>query len=722
MSARALRSRRNDVVRPPLAAALAALAALAAVPASAQVSVESTASELSGPQNAGPPIIAEYGDAPDDVNAHYAAPYGSVIGRFPTRFNTSNSRYGLTGGRTLDVSQEWLGQVVSLERGPRDRLDPDGVENFIDDDFDDGWVGGPCPTGSPAPPFANPFPVTLSFDVTVAAGAPAGPRYLNLLFDFNHDGVWSGEWVVVDAAVSVAPGTTQTITVGPFLYPVTPVGSWMRVALTRTPISGTFPDDGSGWDGSGTFSHGEIEDYLVAAALDYAQAAAYDAAFASDFDFAIGLWTDFDWDSDSDVEEIDIQVEVDAFASARAAAEASAGALAVACISCPCAFLCAESGAFAAVAVEALAEAEVELELHVNAFASARAGAIAAAGALAIAWADASAAAAAAAGAAAGALSSACAGDAEAAAGAAAAAAAYADAAAGAFAVADGYAIARAAAMADARVELELIIKIREQAEAWAAALAFAYAAVYGACTECYICPPCPPCPTPGSDWFFNGVATWAAGRAMVGGSSWVLVHFRSDGSPISGFRWQTVEYDPLGVLGQADWAMWDAQTVLGGMANEGNAVMMQLDLPSAPAPLLDDCGRPVQLLGGPVYTHNLQLPQAINLPAGQEVYFAVRALTNQPYSSQVLTAHRDQTNPPQPTHVLAPDQGVFHATPISNFVGCDQDFVINPISGNGSAGDDTGSMTSGGQCGLSRLVARGGQTRAGEAKPTSDP
>jgi hypothetical protein len=112
-----------------------------------------------------------------------------------------------------------------------------------------------------------------------------------VLIDLNNDAQWSAsgappfpaEWVVVDFPVNIAPGTTLDVAVPSFLYPLSPIEKWMRVALTRTPIAGSFPDDGSGWDGSGSFTHGEIEDFLLASDLAFANASARDAALAFAF-------------------------------------------------------------------------------------------------------------------------------------------------------------------------------------------------------------------------------------------------------------------------------------------------------------------------------------------------------------------------------------------------------------------------------------------------------
>src|SRR5262245_40228012 len=171
------------------------------------------------------PYAGDFGDAPDGQNAGYGAPFTAVVGRFPTYYGTTNSRYALRGGNTLTVGLEYLGMLQSAEFGASDAFDPDTVENLIDDDFDDGLVGDLCPSSPPPAPWPSSLPVALTFRVTVAPGAPSTIRYLNVLIDKNHDGVWAapGEWVVADKFVVVAPGTSALVTIGPFAYPISDV-------------------------------------------------------------------------------------------------------------------------------------------------------------------------------------------------------------------------------------------------------------------------------------------------------------------------------------------------------------------------------------------------------------------------------------------------------------------------------------------------------------------
>ncbi|HYM00890.1 MAG TPA: hypothetical protein VEZ90_18175, partial [Blastocatellia bacterium] len=48
----------------------------------------------------------DYGDAPDGSLAGYEQPYDQVIGRFPTRYYTTNSRVGRPGAHALTTGQE----------------------------------------------------------------------------------------------------------------------------------------------------------------------------------------------------------------------------------------------------------------------------------------------------------------------------------------------------------------------------------------------------------------------------------------------------------------------------------------------------------------------------------------------------------------------------------------------------------------------------------------
>lgn len=485
--------------------------------------VSTSAQVVAYPANAGLPAAAillpfDFGDAPDGQLAGYPAPYASVVGAFPTERLTTNSRYGQPGGHVTAIDDCWLGTGVSRESGAHDPRDADGVENLIDDDADDGIVSGPCAEGTPGSPFPDPVSVLVTVKVTVAPGAPSQTRYLNVLIDRNHDGAWANgvgnvEWVVIDQPVNVAPGSSANIVLPAFLLPLNPTPMWTRIALTTDPVVGSFADDGSGWDGSGSFDAGEIEDYKMAnalafaaaarAAADWAGASASDAASVSTI--ALDNADDADRaadDAQDDFDALDANaVDADAAAAALSAAAAatsattaaavettvaaalsataaacdavavSLSAQAAACAECPCATACA----FTSASVSLCSLVCVEVHSAVSACATAVA--------VAISHAQAQAAAAALAGAATGSHASAYANayaeaysDAQAAADAAADAVSYASASAAAASSASGFAIAAASAYA-----LALSSACGGDAEAAAAAAANAMAAAQSA-------------------------------------------------------------------------------------------------------------------------------------------------------------------------------------------------------------------------------------------------
>ena len=192
----------------------------------------------------------DYGDAPDGVEAYYG-----VDGRFPTLFHTKNSKFGRPGAHTLSPGQEMLGVNVSTEAGATDPDDPDGVSNLVDADSDERMFV-----------IIENRTAKLAFDVTVTASAPDAARYVNVLIDFDQSGNWGGsvnetEWAVANMDVNVSPGTTETVITQNFSWGPDDV-AWMRMSLTREQVDGgLFGADG--WDGSGAFKFGEIEDFLV---------------------------------------------------------------------------------------------------------------------------------------------------------------------------------------------------------------------------------------------------------------------------------------------------------------------------------------------------------------------------------------------------------------------------------------------------------------------------
>ncbi len=213
---------------------------------------------------------ADYGDAPDD-STH----------SFPTEDITSNSRAGSRGVHHFRVGKEMFGTSVTSEAGARDLADPDGIPNLVDNDSDDGLLGVSfVPIGDSGVPFSGVDGQTYLMQATVAvslsADATAGPRYINILLDTNRDQEWRNtdegrEWVVSNYPVNIAPGTSQTITLPLDQITTNPApraaDMWMRMTLTDRLIEKKQFSGLGGWDGSGAFTHGETEDYLVFSAL-----------------------------------------------------------------------------------------------------------------------------------------------------------------------------------------------------------------------------------------------------------------------------------------------------------------------------------------------------------------------------------------------------------------------------------------------------------------------
>lgn len=358
----------------------------------------------------------DYGDAPDGSLAGYEEPFRNVIGKFPTLFMTSNSRLGRPGAHVLRPGQEMLGVSVSPETDAADLADPDGTSNLVDQDrFDDSLRVATDPMDPDTPK-------TIDIVVSVAAAAPNVPRFINVVIDLNHDGAWqrfgeTEEWIVKNQLVTVGPGSTGVAAQIPFSLVEAASPTWMRIALTRAPISESDFAGVGGWDGSGAFEFGEIEDHFlpvakaIASAFASARAAASacarcDALVASLSQAlataqanasaaAAALAQAQSHASAAAGASSSAQVSVSAAASAFAQAQAFASAALSVIISIPCITVQAQLRAVVEAIVKCTADARAQAEAHASAAARARAEADAQARAAAAARADADAAAAA---------------------------------------------------------------------------------------------------------------------------------------------------------------------------------------------------------------------------------------------------------------------------------------------------------------------------------------
>ncbi len=168
-------------------------------------------------------LIADYGDAPDP--------------NFP-------SLLASRGAHTLDITQFWLGNTQE----PSATTEPDA--KIVDrDEFDDG-LERVTAQGSA---------MLLTFRAVKSRSASEGVVYFNLLADLNADGKWQGgnEWVTINKEIRLAPGASEIIETQ--LASFASQNFWIRATLTDKPVDAAAFSNG--WDGTGEFAKGEVEDY-----------------------------------------------------------------------------------------------------------------------------------------------------------------------------------------------------------------------------------------------------------------------------------------------------------------------------------------------------------------------------------------------------------------------------------------------------------------------------
>ena len=194
----------------------------------------------------------DYGDAPDALYALYQHTDPEKIAQFPSSFNElGNASYIL---HRSPLEEVFLGKTVTLERDAF----------LINQDKDDGWLPQSFPSCTRQ---------ALSLEVTVPETASGGPIYLNVAFDWNQDGAWSGssscegfsnpasEWAVKNLRLDIEPyrlkpGTSKVITLPDVLIGPNAGEAWSRFTVSTEQV-------GAGWNGAGDFAFGETEDHLM---------------------------------------------------------------------------------------------------------------------------------------------------------------------------------------------------------------------------------------------------------------------------------------------------------------------------------------------------------------------------------------------------------------------------------------------------------------------------
>jgi len=232
-----------------------------------------------------PAAELDFGDAPEGSIAY---PSTSVIGGFPTCYAC-----GPSGWIEHTNFGAWFGPTVDFEYDGNAGLCPAGFPPYDQDDcYLDGDAGliipqpftinnslnvVPCPggtgtsLGSVGQTVVWGTHIDINVHNTMPGHDPYLPGYVNVLIDWNQNGVWgdASEHVLqnfVIPALYIGPLSglsPPNFTIGPNSGYV-----WTRFSITEIPVVPS-------WNGSGIFEDGETEDYLLQILMDYQPTACY---------------------------------------------------------------------------------------------------------------------------------------------------------------------------------------------------------------------------------------------------------------------------------------------------------------------------------------------------------------------------------------------------------------------------------------------------------------
>ncbi|MHC1707083.1 MAG: GEVED domain-containing protein [Bacteroidales bacterium] len=235
----------------------------------------------------------EYGDAPEGALAY---PGSGVIGSFPTCKNVGpalfieHNNFGAYFGPTFDFESDGnAGLCPAFNPNQYDQDEcwqgPDAGLIIPGSFTITGPIGSEivssCPNTSAVALGNTCSPVVWgqNIDIDVTNQMPSqAVGYVNLLIDWNQDGIWSGSSVCQQGDVTVNVNEHVLVNfpvpngyVGPLsgLFTLTPPPGfvisfilgpnagyvWARFSITEAPVT-------VNWDGSGVFEDGETEDYL----------------------------------------------------------------------------------------------------------------------------------------------------------------------------------------------------------------------------------------------------------------------------------------------------------------------------------------------------------------------------------------------------------------------------------------------------------------------------
>jgi len=231
----------------------------------------------------------DYGDAPEGSIAYI---YSGVIGTFPTCSDESLAGF-ISHGITETL---FFGPSVDGELdGNHNHCDPYGNVYDNDECFNDGDAGLIKPkaftintsgeydacsgNGTTLAKVSDTIRWGVNLDIMIHNNSDA-TKYFNVLFDWNHDGSWAApmitglnaipstpEHVLVNFEIPAGHNGPVSDLISPDQYWFIASGSWgyiwTRFSLTDVPVISNGVDGPANWDGSGQFSEGETEDYLL---------------------------------------------------------------------------------------------------------------------------------------------------------------------------------------------------------------------------------------------------------------------------------------------------------------------------------------------------------------------------------------------------------------------------------------------------------------------------
>ncbi|PNX45776.1 MAG: hypothetical protein BV459_07740, partial [Thermoplasmata archaeon M11B2D] len=236
-------------------------------------------------QSPEPPAQLDFGDAPEGSIAY---PSTSVIGGFPTCYAC-----GPSGWIEHNNSGAWFGPTVDFEYDGNAGLCPAGFPPYDQDDcYLDGDAGliipqpftinnslnvVPCPggigtsLGSVGQTVVWGTHIDINVHNTMPGHDPYLPGYVNVLIDWNQNGVWgdAGEHVLQNFVIpALYIGPLSGLSPPSFTIGLNPGYVWTRFSITESPVP-------SSWNGSGIFEDGETEDYLLEILMDFPPVACY---------------------------------------------------------------------------------------------------------------------------------------------------------------------------------------------------------------------------------------------------------------------------------------------------------------------------------------------------------------------------------------------------------------------------------------------------------------